>query len=65
MTLDFISTKLVGSTRLEHLSQEAVVFLDFSLQHADCYLGSAQAVHQLVVSKQPTVDSQRLGVLLV
>lgn len=48
--LDFVSTKLVNSGKLEQLVQESIVLLDFALRHADCYLGSPKDIHQLIVS---------------
>ncbi|KAI5116918.1 hypothetical protein M0805_003991 [Coniferiporia weirii] len=46
--LDFLSTKLPNSPKVEKLVQETIMLLDFSYCYAESYLGSPQAVHQLV-----------------
>ncbi|KAL5536021.1 hypothetical protein ACEPAF_4115 [Sanghuangporus sanghuang] len=48
LLLDFLSAKMSESLKVEQLVQETVILLDFSLSHAESFLGSPQAVHQLV-----------------
>ncbi|KAL5533692.1 hypothetical protein ACEPAG_152 [Sanghuangporus baumii] len=48
LLLDFLSAKMSESLKVEQLVQETVILLDFSLSHAESFLGTPQAVHQLV-----------------
>ncbi|KAL5494715.1 hypothetical protein ACEPAI_176 [Sanghuangporus weigelae] len=48
LLLDFLSAKMSESLKVEQLVQEIIILLDFSLSHAESFLGTPQAVHQLV-----------------